>query len=130
MRANPPTYNVETLGKEFVESYGYQHPKHKFDEFDVYEVPKDDATAEPVLVEGGNVELLPGEATPHTLIVDGIATDDDWCAFLNDKRMAVNVAGPLILSIKQMDSWARSMRKQLPPKKFGKTRTVYSRIIP
>ena len=50
LRANPPTYDVSTLGKEFVERYGYKYPPRPFDADDVYEVPEDDPTAEPVLV--------------------------------------------------------------------------------
>lgn len=72
-------------------------------------------------MSGSDVELLPGEATPHTLTVDGIASVEDWCDFLNDKRWAVLHAGPLILPIREMDQWARRVRKMMPPKKFGKS---------
>lgn len=82
LRANPPVYDETTLGKEFVERYGYSYPRYRFDEFDTYVVPAEDPTAEPVLVAGGDVELVEGEATPAYLTEIGVASVDDWCDFL------------------------------------------------
>lgn len=122
LRANPPVYDETTLGKEFVERYGYTSPRYRFDEFDVYAVPEDDPTAEPVLVRGSEIELQPGEATPHSLTQEGVATIEDWCDFLQEKRYAVLNAGPLILDQKELNRWTRRMRKILPPKKFGRNK--------
>lgn len=96
IRSVTPPYSPQRVAEEFVARYGFKYPAGNLDE---------------------GYEMDESEATPSYLMFIGATDIYEWCAALDEARVASHMGEPIYMVQSDLDEWVQSAHRNYRQKR-------------